>query len=184
MASLVLFITLGCGEQTNQRDASPPVEETAELPTESKLNGEKITAEGYSIIVPDGWEVLEEVKTIFTLRAPRDDESDTFGENIRVLRYRVGQSFTVDQVLQRQKSDTGRFELVGEGRVDKAVIPMVWMALAPSTPQNENDDRVKVDFITTQGTDVVTLVAVAERKAWESYMPIFKQIASTFKPLR
>ncbi len=138
---------------------------------------------GYSLVVPDDWEVVDEAKTIFTVRAPRENESDTFGENIRVIRYPVGKAYSVKDVLRRQKNDTGRFKLIGEGTVDNAQVPMVWMAITPKSPRDEDDTLVKIDFITTKDTDIVVLTAMAEPEVWKNYLPKFKKIASTFAPL-
>jgi hypothetical protein len=144
---------------------------------------ETLTSEGYTIAVPDDWEVIEEEKTIFTVRAPRDNENDSFSENIRVVRHTVGKAYSVSDVLRRQKSDTGRFKLIGEGTVDDAEVPMVWMAITPKSPRDEGDVLVKIDFITTKGTDIVVLTAMAEPGAWKTYLPQFKKIVSTFAPL-
>jgi len=142
-----------------------------------------VTSEGYTISIPDRWEVLDEEKTIFTLRAPKDNENDSFGENIRVVRHSVGKFYTVNDVLTRQKAHTGRFELIGEGKVEEARVPMVWMAITPKSPRDEGDDLVKIDFITTKGTDIVVLTAMAESQVWKAYLPIFTTIASSFAPV-
>ncbi len=150
------------------------------LPTRSIAQEKTLTAEGYTLEVPMDWEVIEEDKTIFTVRAPRESETDSFGENIRVLRYAVGKAYSVSEVLRRQKSETGRFKLIDEGTVDDAQVPMVWMAITPKSPRDEDDTLVKIDFITTKGTDIVVLIAMAESDEWKSYLPKFKKIASTF----
>lgn len=147
-----------------------------------ELRAETIIAKGFTLEIPDSWEVIQEEKTIFTVRAPQDHADDSFGENIRVLRHSVGKAFTADEVLARQKSNTGRFKLIGEGKVEAAKIPMVWMAIAPKTPRDDRDRLVKIDFISTFGTDIVVLTAMAEPEVWQTYLPTFKKIVSSFAP--
>ncbi|HBE70501.1 MAG TPA: hypothetical protein DDW52_20320 [Planctomycetaceae bacterium] len=173
------MFVVGCSEQASQPES---VEVPVDTPAKTSFNGEEIAADGYTIRVPDGWEIVDEEKTILSIRSPLEDGNDTFGENIRIVRYPLGRPHTVEEVLKRQKSDTGRFMLIGEGRVDEARVPMTWMALTPQTPQHDKDDRVKIDFMTTQGNELVVLVAMAERNAWKRYMPIFREIVSTFQP--
>lgn len=142
-----------------------------------------IKSDGYHLTFPSDWEIIEESKTIFTIRAPKDHEEDTFGENIRVVRHSVGREYSVEQVLKQQKSNLGRYKLLGDGTVEDAAVPMVWMALTPESPRDARDRRVKIDFITTRDQDVVVLTAMTEREVWERYLPIFQKIARTFGPL-
>ncbi len=149
----------------------------------SQADDVTLRSDEYVLVVPDDWEVIDEAKTIFTVRAPKDDENDTFSENIRVLRHPAGRAYSVSEVLRRQKSDTGRFKLIGEGTVEDTKVPMVWMAITPKSPRDDGDKLVKIDFITTKGTDILVLTAMADPGVWDAYMPKFKKIAATFAPV-
>jgi hypothetical protein len=138
-----------------------------------------IESEGFSLRVPEAWEQLEEDKTIITARSPRRGDEDRFRENVRLHLYDVGKAYTPEQVVARQKTDLGRFKLIGEGKVGNAQVPMRWMAIAPKVPRSDSDRLVKIDFITTNGTVIVVLIAMAEMDDWKDHMPLFEKIAGT-----
>jgi hypothetical protein len=142
-----------------------------------------LKAGNYTIQAPPDWEVLEEKSSMLTIREPMQNDTDTFGENIRIVKFVVGKVFSVTDVLRRQKSDTERFKLIGEGKVSDAKVPMVWMALTPKVPRDEDDKLVKIDFITTRGTDIVVITAMSELHVWDKYLPRFAKIAATFQPI-